>query len=184
MYFFLTNKTTSHFGPFKPNGAVHVLCHIMREVLSSAAEAELGNLFHNGKEGCPQHIALEEMGHPQPATPVATDNNTASGITKDMIVKQKRSKAINMWCTWIRNRVCQGQFQNYWRKGQTNRADYFSKHHPASHHQAIRSAYLHSPTAAKRDYFACLADTSLAPSPPIPRANSLNTVSWILVRVC
>jgi hypothetical protein len=94
-YFFLTNKTTSPFGPFKPNGAVHVMCHIMREVLSSAAEAELGALFHNGKEACPLRIALEEMGHPQPATPMATDNNTASGIATDT-VKQKRSKAIDM----------------------------------------------------------------------------------------
>ena len=34
-----------------PNGAVHVLCHIMREVLSSAAEAELGALFHNCQTG-------------------------------------------------------------------------------------------------------------------------------------
>ena len=38
---------------------------------------------------------------------------------------------------WIRNRVHQGQFQIYWSKGTTNRANYFSKHHPASHHQAI-----------------------------------------------
>ena len=76
----------------------------MREVLSSAAEAELGALFHNGKEACPLRIALEEMGHPQPATPMATDNNTASGIATDT-VKQKRSKAIDMRFYWIRDRV-------------------------------------------------------------------------------
>jgi len=175
-YFFLTNKTTSPFGPFKPNGAVHVMCHIMREVLSSAAEAELGALFHNGKEACPLRIALEEMGHPQPATPMATDNNTASGIATDT-VKQKRSKAIDMRFYWIRDRVRQGQFQIYWSKGQTNRADYFSKHHPASHHQAIRSAYLYSPTTTTRNYFDCLADTALTPSPPLPRANSITTDS-------
>ncbi|KAI2490112.1 Reverse transcriptase (RNA-dependent DNA polymerase) [Fragilaria crotonensis] len=123
-YFFLTNKPLSPDGPYKPNGAVHVLCHIMREVLSSAAEAELGALFHNGKEACPLRIALEEMGHPQPATPMATDNSTASGIATDT-VKQKRSKAIDMRFYWIRDRVRQGQFQIYWSKGTTNRADYF-----------------------------------------------------------
>ena len=48
-YFFLTNKLASPTSPYTPNGAVHVLCHIMCEVLSSAAEAELGALFHNGK---------------------------------------------------------------------------------------------------------------------------------------
>ena len=38
------------------------------KVLSSAAEAELGALFHKGKEACPLRIALDKMGHPQPAT--------------------------------------------------------------------------------------------------------------------
>ena len=62
---------------------------------ASAAEAELGALFHNGKEACPLRIGLEELGHPQPATPMAMDNNTASGIITNT-VKQKRSKAIDM----------------------------------------------------------------------------------------
>jgi hypothetical protein len=162
-YFFLTNKPANPTDALKPNGAVHVLCHIMREVLSSAAEAELGALFHNGKEACPLRIALEEMGHPQPATPMATDNNTASGIATDT-VKQKRSKAIDMRFYWIRDRVRQGQFNIYWSKGKTNRADYFSKHHPASHHQAIRSTYLYSPTNPSRNYFDCLSDDVAPPA--------------------
>jgi hypothetical protein len=68
-YFYLTNRQTKPTEAFKPNGAIHVLCHIMRKVLSSAAEAGLGALCHNGKEACPLRIALEEMGHPQPANP-------------------------------------------------------------------------------------------------------------------
>ncbi|KAI2502091.1 Reverse transcriptase (RNA-dependent DNA polymerase) [Fragilaria crotonensis] len=176
--FFLTNKPLLPDGPYKPNGAVHVLCYIMREVLSSAAEAKLGALFHNGKEACPLRIALEEMGHPQPATPMATDNSTASGIATDT-VKQKRSKAIDMRFYWIRDRVRQGQFQIYWSKGTTNRADYFSKHHPASHHQAIRSTYLYSPANPTRNYFDCLSDTAPAPCTTvhIPSANSLTITS-------
>jgi hypothetical protein len=177
-YFFLTNKSTAPNGPYKPNGSIHVLCHIMREVLSSAAEAELGALFHNGKEACPLRIALEEMGHPQPATPMATDNNTASGIATDT-VKQKRSKAIDMRFYWIRDRVRQGQFQIYWSKGQTNRADYFSKHHPASHHQAIRSTYLYSPTNPTRNYFECLDDAARTPPTPVHAANSLTTPPFV-----
>ncbi|KAI2495038.1 Reverse transcriptase (RNA-dependent DNA polymerase) [Fragilaria crotonensis] len=169
-YFFLTNKLSSPNAQYRPNGAVHVLCHIMREVLSSAAEAELGALFHNG-EACPLRIALE-MGHPQSATPMATDNNTASGIATDT-VKQKRSKAIDMRFYWIRDRVRQGQFKIYWSKGTTNRADYFSKHHPASHHQAIRSTYLYSPTNPTRNYFECLADTAPAMSTTVHSAKSL-----------
>jgi hypothetical protein len=37
------------------NSAINILCQIMREVVSSAAEAELAVLFHNGKEACPSH---------------------------------------------------------------------------------------------------------------------------------
>eukprot|EP00543_Licmophora_paradoxa_P008363 CAMPEP_0202442340 /NCGR_PEP_ID=MMETSP1360-20130828/1792_1 /ASSEMBLY_ACC=CAM_ASM_000848 /TAXON_ID=515479 /ORGANISM="Licmophora paradoxa, Strain CCMP2313" /LENGTH=36 /DNA_ID= /DNA_START= /DNA_END= /DNA_ORIENTATION= len=36
----------------------------MKEVLSSAVEAELAGLFHNGKEACPMRITAGEMGHP------------------------------------------------------------------------------------------------------------------------
>ena len=183
-YFFLTNKRSSPTSSFKPDGAVHILCHIMREVLSSAAEAELGAVFHNGKEACPLRIALEELGHPQPATPMATDNDTASRIATDT-VKQKRSKAIDMHFYWIRNHVCQGQFQIYWSKGQMNRADYFSKHHPASHHQAICSTYLYSPTNPTRNYFECLANAATVPSATMPSAKSLSlSIQWTLVRVC
>jgi hypothetical protein len=66
----------------------------MRKDLSSAAEAKLGPLFHNGKEACPLCITLDEMVHPQPATPIATDNSTpATGITNDT-VKQNDPKPL------------------------------------------------------------------------------------------
>ena len=143
--------------PPPSNGAISILCQIMREVLSSAAEAELAALFHNGKEACPIRITLEELGHPQPATPLQTDNSTASGISNDT-VKQKRSKAIDMRFYWIRDRVRQGQFHIYWKRGCLNKADYFTKHHPPSHHQAIRSSYLHDDTDRSKNYFECLQD--------------------------
>jgi hypothetical protein len=142
-YHFLSSKPTepydSHAPLPPPNGPINVLCTIMREIVSSASEAELAALFHNGKEACPIRITLEELGHPQPPTPVQTDNSTAYGLANDT-VKQKRSKAIDMRFYWIRDRVRQGQFVVYWKKGTLNRADYFTKHHSAAHHQAIRSS--------------------------------------------
>jgi hypothetical protein len=39
-----------------------------------------------------------------------------------------------------------------------NKADYFTKHHPATHHQAIRSTYLYAPDNPSRNYFECLQD--------------------------
>jgi hypothetical protein len=156
--------------PPTANGAIDVLCQVMREVLSSAAEAELAALYHNGKQACPLRTTLEELGHPQPPTPIQTDNSTAAGIANDT-VKQKRSKAIDMRFYWIRDRVRQGQFIVYWKKGSLNKADYFTKHHPASHHRDIRSVYLHSPTDPAKNYFDCLQDAE----PDIPSASTATT---------
>jgi hypothetical protein len=154
-FFYLTsNQGLPTSGPY--NGPIHVYCCVMKEVLSSAAEAELGALFHNCKEACPLQIALTEMGHPQYATSLSTDNSTAAGISNST-VKQCRSKAIDMQYYWIRDRVSQGQFTVVWRKGRGNLADYFTKHHPKSHHAAIWSTYLHDSTNPLSNYFQLLA---------------------------
>ena len=110
-YFFLSNKpnaatTGSGKTLIQNNGPVHVLCLTMREIVSSAAEAELGALFYNGKEVVHMREALKYMGHPQPPTPIQTDNTTAIGISTDS-VKQKRFKAMDMRFYWIRYRVRQ-----------------------------------------------------------------------------
>ena len=44
---------------------------------------------------------------------------------------------------WVQDQVDQNQFIIYWRKGEENLADYFTKHHPPSHHRVMRSTYLH-----------------------------------------
>ena len=62
------------------NGPVLTIANIVRNVMSSAAEAELGGLFLNCKEMIPLRQALIEMGWPQPATPVQCDNSTAVGV--------------------------------------------------------------------------------------------------------
>ena len=119
--------------PPPPNGAIDILCTIMRAVMASAAEAELGGVFLNAQHACPIRITLEELGHPQPPTPLQTDNNTPAGIANGTI-KQKRSKAIDMRFYWLRSRTAQKQFHIYWQPSTQNQADYFSKHHAASHH--------------------------------------------------
>ena len=43
---------------------------------------------------------------------------------------------------WLRDREAQRQFQFFWEKGNCNYADYFTKHHPISHHKTIRSTYV------------------------------------------
>jgi hypothetical protein len=76
------------------NGPLHTTSHILRNVMASAAESEVGALFLNSQEAIPIRYALKELGHPQPPTPVETDNSTAAGYFNNTI-KQKRSKAMD-----------------------------------------------------------------------------------------
>jgi hypothetical protein len=135
--FFLSNNTAT-------NSAVHVvLCKTVPGVPASAAEAETGGLFLNGQEAIPIVTALEEMGHQQPpaGTPPETDNSAAHDILKAQ-VRMKRSKAFDMRCHWLKDRIARSQFNLCWAPGKHNRADCFTKHHPRSHHQIMRPNYL------------------------------------------
>jgi len=81
------------------NGAVYVLCTRLKHVMASAAEAEVGSLFMNCQEAIPIRTACEEMGHPQPPTPVKTDNSTASGLA-NATIKQRKSRSMDMRFYW------------------------------------------------------------------------------------
>ena len=128
-------------------------CKTIRQVVTSAAEAETGGLFSNMKEATMLRTTLTEMGYQQPATPIQVDNSTACGIANDSI-KIQRSKAIDMRFYWIRDRVHQKQFHVYWRPGTTNLADYVTKHHTSTHHKLMRPIYLH-----QAQYLATLRHT-------------------------
>jgi hypothetical protein len=146
-HFFLSSNSplpTATSVPPPENGAIHTLCSIMKMVLASATEAELGACFFNAKEGVMIRIILDEMGHPQPTTPIQVDNSCAAGIANDT-VKQRRSKAIDMRFYWLKDRECQGQFHIHWRSGKENLADYQTKHFSAAHHRRMRPTYLHQP---------------------------------------
>ena len=143
-HFYLGNKS----GPDILNGAILHLAAIMKMVLSSAAEAEFGALFHNTKEATPLRTTLEELGHPQPPTPVLVDNSTAVGLANDTVT-QRRSRAIDMRFYWIRDRVQQNQFHMYWAPAHLNLADYFTKHHTPSHHRRMRKYFVYTTASPK-----------------------------------
>ena len=84
----------------KMNGNIFVACGILRIVVCSAAEAELGALFLNIKEGKVLRLALAELGHKQPPTPVHCDNSTATGIANDTVKKQ-RSRSMEKRFFWV-----------------------------------------------------------------------------------
>jgi hypothetical protein len=109
--------------------------------MSSAAEAELGALFINAKTAVSMHHTLEELGHPQQPTPMKTDNKTANYLHTNKILP-KALKAMDMRFHWLQRCKAQEQFRYYWRPGTQNMADYFTKHHLASHHKANRPTFL------------------------------------------
>ena len=69
----------------QPNRAIMFVLTIMRNVISSAAEAECGALFYNAKGIKAIRITLREMGHPQQATKIITENSTADVIMRGTI---------------------------------------------------------------------------------------------------
>ena len=141
---FLGNSHIPHTTPTTPiNGMLTTRSSILDVVVSSAAEAELGALFENMRDGTSIRSILENFGYPQPITPIQTDNACAHGIANDT-VKLKRSKAFDMRYHWVRDRVKQGQFYVYWRRGGHNLADYLTKDHPAKHHRAMRPFFVSS----------------------------------------
>jgi hypothetical protein len=125
------------------NGAILIISKVLKHVMSSPAEAEIGAVFINAKEGAVLRTTLEEVGHPQPPTPMETDNTTATGYSKRTI-KQKRTKAMDMRFYWIKDRVKQGQYNVYWGPGYQDLADYFTKHHSPAHHKEMREIYIHA----------------------------------------
>ena len=123
--------------PAPNNGALHTVSVILKNVMSSATEAELAGLFQNAKDSAPLRVALEEMGRKQPATPIQTDNSCATGINNGT-TRQRKYKAMDMRFYWIQDRVRQGHYIVYWRPGSKNLGDYFTKHHPTTHYRLIR----------------------------------------------
>ncbi len=122
------------------NGAVLTIAQIIKVVMTSAAEAEIGALYINCREAVPARHTLEYMGHPQPPTPMQTDNTTALGVVINNVMK--KLKAMDMKCHWHRDRENQGQFRHYWAPRKENNGDYVTKHHAPIHHQATRPTFL------------------------------------------
>jgi len=78
-----------------PNGPVHTVSHFMRNVMFSAAAAKIGTTFASVRAVIPLHQALIDLGHPQPPTPMSTDNSNTNGVLNESI-RAKRTKAIDM----------------------------------------------------------------------------------------
>ena len=168
------------------NGAILVLCQILKLVAASAAEAELGALFLNAQEAKVIRIILEELGHPQPPTPIHIDNTTTVGIVNNTIKRQK-SRAMEMRYFWLLDHEAQRIFDFFYAPGQENLGDYPSKHHAGDIHTHVRPYYVHmhnSPSllpramkpSSRRGCAEILGDSYLkrTPLPSIPQARDMS----------
>jgi hypothetical protein len=86
--FFLGNKPPKHD---KLNRSILIVASVIKNVVASAAESEVGACFHNAQSGAPLRVTLTELVHTQPPMPLCTDNSTAFGILNETI-KQKDQK--------------------------------------------------------------------------------------------
>ena len=139
-YYHLSNKCPpSPAIPNVPtNSPILIVCKTIKRVVASAAEAETGGLFMNGQEIIPLRYILHQIGHPQPGpTPLKTDNSTSLGFVHKNI-KQKRSKSWDMSFYWLREKEAQKHLRIFWDRGKNNNADYYTKHHAATHHKIMR----------------------------------------------
>ena len=73
------------YEPIPFNGAIYVHSGILKFVVTSAAEEELGGLFLNTKEGKILRTILKELRYVQPPTPIHCDNLTEVGIANDTV---------------------------------------------------------------------------------------------------
>jgi hypothetical protein len=87
--------------------------------------------------------SLEEMGQPQPPTPLKTDNTASTGYSNDTI-KQRHTRAMDMIFYWVKDRVKQSQFRVYWGPGNQHMADYFTKQLSPEHHKRMWEMYIHA----------------------------------------
>ena len=142
-YYYLAQYPTTDAIP-KPtlNGTIHVECKTLKHVVASATEAETGGLSHNRKIILQIRQTLAALGHPQPPTPLKTDNSTSYRFVHNKM-KQKMSKSWDMRFNWLRDKAkVKKLLRIYWERRTKNWANYFTKHHPPAHHKLMRRFYM------------------------------------------
>ena len=125
--------------------ALHVFvttnCTILKLVVASAANAELGVLFLNAMQVNILRLTLHELVHPQPPPPIHVDNTTAVGNVNSTI-KHQRSRAVNMRHFWLLCQEAQRILSMRYYPGADNLGDYQTKLHNGAHHERVCPFYV------------------------------------------
>ena len=97
----------SEHAPVPPhNSPVLTITQIIKNLMSSAAEAELAGLFTISKEMIPLCQYLIEMVWPQPKTPIKCENPTEVGMANETIIPRK-TESMDINFHWLRCRELQ-----------------------------------------------------------------------------
>ena len=96
----------------KRNGPILTTCKTIRNIFSSAVEAETTGKFCNAKEGVAILPSLIGLVHKQPPTSHKTDNSTTDGFVNSSM-KPKKSKTWDMNMNWLRDKAVLKQIQVY-----------------------------------------------------------------------
>jgi hypothetical protein len=99
-HLYLGNDTTTKPEIF--NGSLLDTSDVETNVMSSAAEAEICGTYKAMQNALPVQVTLEELGHPQPVTPIQLDNSRTTSFANTR-VKQHCSRAIDMRFYWIQD---------------------------------------------------------------------------------
>ncbi len=111
---------------------------------------------------CDKRSSNSDTRSPAPRCKLTTQRTRATHQPNKII--PKALKVMDMRFHWLQCRDAQGQFRHYWRPGTQNLADYFTKHHPATHHKSVRPTIL---TAVNDPEYRKLFVTQETSSPQI-----------------
>ena len=113
-YYYLSDHPKKSTFP-QHNPPFHVVCKFIKHVVASAAEAETAGLFYNAQNIVFLRRILIALGHPQPPTPLQTDNSTTSDFA-NRTMKLKRSKSWDMRFHWLRDADDKHDLDVFWKK--------------------------------------------------------------------
>ena len=106
---------------------------VIKNLVAAAAESEVGACFQKSQCGAPLRVTFMGLGHKQPATPLRTYTSTVFDIL-NKVIKNKRSKAMEMRYHCLTDRVRQNLYHIYSHPGIYNLVYYHSKQPSAQHH--------------------------------------------------
>ena len=104
-HFYLKSHTPPSVSLLQPptNEPILTECVTLRNIMTSAAEAETGSLHHNGLAAIPICVTLHELHHLQGPTYFKRDNDKEKGFLPSTIYK-KLSKAWDCKYHWMKEK--------------------------------------------------------------------------------